>query len=249
MKKLVILFTLFVHSMFIFSQTSGGQIKRSTKSSSTSITNRAIVPSKKMNILPKAVDLGLPSGTLWADRNLGANTPEGYGSYYAWGETQSKSAYTESNYKLWQKEKYRINYEDMNENRKYELDINDDAALAIWGRKWRIPTNEQFKELTDSRYTKMEWVEYHSVKGLRISSLSNNNFIFLPASGLMLNESPLNDSEWGHYWSRSLNDNDSNMAYSLSVNQFLTEQNTISERTSVGRRYYGLSIRPVSVHN
>ena len=247
-KKTLLLLVLF-QPVFVFAQTSGGQIKRSTKSSSTSMTKRAVLPSKKGKIPIKAVDLGLPSGTLWADRNLGANTPEEYGSYFAWGEIHSKSTYSESNYKLRWKEKYHLSSEDMNVNRKYELDKNDDAAFVIWGQKWRIPTNEQFNELTDSRYTKIEWVDYHSVKGLRISSLSNNNFIFLPASGLMLDDSPLNDSEWGYYWSRSLLDNDSNMAYNLSISQLLIENNLIGKRESMSRRFYGLSIRPVFTPN
>ena len=84
------------------------------------------------------VDLGLPSGTKWATCNIGTSTPSGYGNYYAWGETSTKSSYTEANSRTYGK-----NISDFSGNTYY------DAATANWGSGWRMPTYKEFQELKE----------------------------------------------------------------------------------------------------
>lgn len=85
------------------------------------------------------VDLGLPSGTLWATCNVGADKPESYGSYFAWGETHTKGEYTEENSLTLDKE-----IPDISGNPQY------DAARCLWGGNWRIPTKEECEELVNN---------------------------------------------------------------------------------------------------
>ncbi len=133
----------------------------------------------------KAIDLGLPSGTLWANMNVGANTPEGYGSYFAWGETSPKSRYLWNNYK-WCKG----NYDELTKycpegdygtiDTRKRLTLEDDAAYVNWGGTWHMPTVEQFKELR----TKCDWIwtTQNNIEGCRVEGI-NGNSIFLPAAG------------------------------------------------------------------
>ena len=105
------------------------------------------------------VDLGLPSGTLWATCNVGATKPEEYGDYFAWGETVPKDEYSWKTYK-WEEyvvnndgtykvviKKYNNNNMYGNTDNKSELDLDDDAAYANWGNNWRMPSIEQIREL------------------------------------------------------------------------------------------------------
>lgn len=90
------------------------------------------------------VDLGLPSGTLWATMNIGASSPTGFGSYFAWGETSTKSSYTWNNYALGTEDnltKYNAT------DGKTRLELSDDAAHVLWGGDWHIPTIDQWREL------------------------------------------------------------------------------------------------------
>ena len=90
------------------------------------------------------VDLGLPSGTLWATMNVGAKSPESYGGYYAWGETETKSSYFLENYSFYSNGNYsKYNNEDKLEN----LLPEDDVAMLRTKEKWFIPSNEQINEL------------------------------------------------------------------------------------------------------
>ena len=104
------------------------------------------------------VDLGLPSGTLWATCNVGANTPEEYGDYFAWGETEPKDYYGWNTYKWCNGSRYTLTkyctdssygYNGFVDN-KAELDPEDDAAYVNWGSSWRIPTTEQQCELYEN---------------------------------------------------------------------------------------------------
>lgn len=113
----------------------------------------------------KYVDLGLPSGTLWATCNVGASKPEDYGECFAWGETtgykNGKTNFDWSTYKYCKASnstltKYCNNSDYGNDGKtdsKKELDLSDDAAYVNWGADWRMPTEEQFKELINSSYT------------------------------------------------------------------------------------------------
>ena len=141
------------------------------------------------------VDLGLPSGTLWATCNVGADTPEGYGHYFAWGETEPKSDYTWETYAFFGAydasdnalmTKYctmiKYGYNGFCDRKSY-LDPEDDAATVNWGSEWQMPDEDQIDELIDDDYTTTSWTTQNGIVGCKITSNSNGNSIFLPAAG------------------------------------------------------------------
>ena len=156
------------------------------------------------------VDLGLPSGTLWATCNIGADTPEGYGSYFAWGETEPKDIYDWKSYKYGRffNERYQLN--------KYctdscygingfvdnlpVLEPDDDVARVCWGEGWCMPTIGEWEELFLN--TTGEWTKLNDVKGWRCTA-SNGNSLFLPAAGYWWDDAF--NADLGLYWSRSIN--------------------------------------------
>ena len=154
------------------------------------------------------VDLGLPSGTLWATCNVGANSPEDYGNLYAWGETTTKTTYDWSTYKycngnLKTLTKY-CNCSALGNNGFTDtltvLQSSDDAATANWGSGWCMPTKAQWEELMHN--TTVTCTMQNGVSGSRFTA-SNGNSLFLPAAGY-------HDRDWsslwnfGFYWSSSL---------------------------------------------
>ena len=151
------------------------------------------------------VDLGLPSGTLWATCNVGASRPEEYGNYYAWGETVPKDYYDFSTY-LWTN-----NYGELTKycndsywgvvDNKLELDPEDDAAYANWGSSWRMPTTQQQSELINN--CSRQWTTMNGVNGTLLTG-PNGNTLFLPAAG-SFNYSELESvGVRCNFWSRSL---------------------------------------------
>jgi hypothetical protein len=131
------------------------------------------------------VDLGLPSGTLWATCNVGANAPEEFGHQFAWGETAPKETYNWYTYK-WCEDglltKYCNNSSDGTVDNKIELDPEDDAAYVNWGPSWRMPTVEQLVELYSN--CTQQWTELNGVKGILVTG-PNGNSIFLPLGGAL----------------------------------------------------------------
>lgn len=129
------------------------------------------------------VDLGLPSGNLWAACNLGASAPEQYGDYYAWGEVEPKQKYTSLNHK-WYKEgapsqgftKYN------NEDGKLTLEDEDDAVIQKLGNGWRTPTLADFRELTNQKLTTIKKTTLNGVAGYQITSKKNGKSIFIPCA-------------------------------------------------------------------
>ena len=155
------------------------------------------------------IDLGLPSGTLWATCNVGANTPENYGDYFAWGETCPKTTYTWPTYKYCNGEDHKLTkYCNMASfgNEGYTdtftvLCSEDDAATANWGDRWSMPTDAQWQELWNNTTTL--WTTQNGVNG-RLIRASNGNSIFLPAGGYYWIESLNRVGSDGNYWSSSL---------------------------------------------
>ncbi len=154
------------------------------------------------------VDLGLPSGTLWATRNVGASAPEEYGDYFAWGETEPKNDYDWSTYKwcngsMTKLTKYctysYYGYNDFVDD-KTELDPADDAACAHYPGG-RMPSLEQIKELIDS--CTWTWSQLNGVHGA-LATGPNGNTMFLPLPGEYLSDRPYAGTK-GYYWSRTLN--------------------------------------------
>lgn len=144
------------------------------------------------------VDLGLPSGLLWATCNIGADAPEDYGEYFAWGETTPKSVYNWGTYQLY----------DGSNVTKYtgsdgltNLLPEDDAAAANWGGGWRMPTIEEWQELVQN--TTITWTTINDVNG-RLFTASNGNSLFIPAAGYYYASTLELSENYGLYWSSSL---------------------------------------------
>ncbi len=157
----------------------------------------------------KAIDLGLPSGLLWATCNVGANSPEDYGDYYAWGETKTKSEYSSDNYThrrsiIHRFTKYNIDSDYGNVDNLTTLTASDDAATANYGDKWRTPTAEEWQELRgDCEWTWIDNYNNTGVAGYEVKG-SNGNSIFLPAAGGRNNDNLYDAGSYGYYWSSSL---------------------------------------------
>ncbi|MDO5342671.1 MAG: hypothetical protein Q4F69_09505 [Bacteroidia bacterium] len=152
------------------------------------------------------VDLGLPSGLLWATCNVGADKPEDYGDYFAWGETTTKSTYNWSTYKWCNGDydnltKYNTDSDYGTVDNKTVLDPEDDAAHVKWGGAWRMPTKTEMKELKDNCTS--EWTTQNGVNGRKFTG-PNGESIFLPAAGYYYGGSLYNAGSYGDYWSSSL---------------------------------------------
>ena len=171
------------------------------------------------------VDLGLPSGLKWATCNVGATTQEGYGNYYAWGETTTKASYDQSNSVT-----YLQQISDISGNVTY------DAARANWGSTWRMPTKAEIEELNNN--CTWTWTTQNGVNGYKVTG-PNGNSIFLPAAGYY-NGSSLNGVGGdGDYWSSSPYETNISHAYGLYFG-------SSSHSVKWGNRSYGQTIRPVS---
>lgn len=169
------------------------------------------------------VDLGL--SVKWATCNVGADKPEDYGNYYAWGETSTKSSYTESNSKTYGK-----NYSDIKGDSRY------DAARANWGSTWKMPTKSELEELKN-RCT-WKWTTQNGVKGYKVTG-PNGNSIFLPAAGCRDGSSLYYAGEDGLYWGSTPLESSSDGAYYLFFD-------SSSQGVDWFDRRYGRSVRPVS---
>lgn len=177
----------------------------------------------------KYVDLGLPSGLKWATCNVGANSPEDYGDYYAWGETSTKSNYTEGNCTTYDK-----NMSDIGGNPKY------DVARANWGSSWRLPTKAEFAELRNEDNCTWLWTTQGGKKGYKVISKRNGNNIFLPAAGDRYVTYLRYGGSGGFYWSSTPFGSGTCYAYTL----FFDSRSLFTGWTR--SRGYGCSVRPVS---
>ena len=193
------------------------------------------------------VDLGLPSGTRWATCNVGANSPEGYGNYYAWGEIRTKSDY------LWETYKYCYDGSDEKltkycDNSEFgykgftdglrELLPEDDAATVNWSDNWQTPSLEQMQELIDN--TTSEWTTQNGVSGRLIRSVNNDKTLFLPATGMYGNYGLHATGSEARYWSRNLKDDSCISAFVL-----MLESKWDSFEIFYNNRRIGQPVRPV----
>ena len=185
------------------------------------------------------VDLGLPSGTLWATTNI--QDADGNELYFAWGETQGYTlgqVGTDKNF-TWEDYEFGDNLSKYNESDgKTELEAIDDAATANWGSDWRMPTNEQFEELIENTTT--AWTQVDGVNGLLCTSTANINTLFFPAIGKAAS-SEISSENFSFCWSASL-DEDFYDAWILFFGDGYSGQD-------FNLRCNGCSVRPVRVSN
>ena len=191
------------------------------------------------------VDLGL--SVKWATCNVGAEKPEDYGDYYAWGETSTKSSYTWINYKFRTSgdsyenvkfSKYNTESEYGPIDNRSTLDLVDDVARQKWGGSWRMPTLTEFDELIDN--CTWTWTALNGVNGYKVTSKISGytgRSIFLPAAGWRYGTGLIGAGSRGYYWSSSLNTDNPGNARSLYFG-------SDSRRTDYYRRD-GQSVRPV----
>ena len=240
-----------------------GIVFEKTTSKSISIERNAIskmspmeIPSD-LDLVPDAVDLGLPSGLKWASFNLGASWPEDYGDYYAWAETEpyyssqdpliwkegKENGYAWASYK-WSMDTYLTmtkycTSSDFGYNGfidgKTALDPEDDAVHVNLGGNWRMPTDAEWAELREN--CTWTWTTQNGIAGSLVTA-GNGNSIFLPAAGYWYCTDLRNAGSVGYYRSSSLsptgpNDAEDVIFYSDGVSAYL------------GSRSYGFSVRPV----
>ncbi len=177
---------------------------------------------------PHAIDLGLPSGTKWACCNVGANSPEEYGGYYAWGEVAEKGVYN------WDTYAYGSDWDDCQYIGSEISGTQYDVAHVQWGGSWRMPTLAQCEELMDCCTS--SWTSVNGVNGRKFVG-PNGNSIFLPAAGCRWDDYLNYAGSGGYYWSGTLNDSYDSGAYSLYADGSLYWYGS--------NRYYGRSVRPV----
>lgn len=198
------------------------------------------------------VDLGLPSGTKWANCNIGATSPEDYGEYFAWGETSPKYIYEWNNYRwcdgVYTKLTKYCNYAQYGNNGFTDnlttLEASDDAAMANWGVGWRMPTQVEMQELLDNcTYTR---TTESGARGCKFTG-PNGNSIFLPAAGYHPYGSSLHDASfYGYYWSCSLGtDYLPYRAWYLFLDFTSGNSGSCGMGNLDGNRCRGLSVRPV----
>ena len=190
------------------------------------------------------VDLGLPSGTLWADRNIGADNPEDYGHYFAWGETTTKNSYEWSTYKYangnYDKltkycNKSKSGYNGYTDSLKI-LELSDDVAYQIWGSNWCIPTASLFEEL--EKECSWTWKSHNGKSGYEVKG-SNGKSIFLPAAGYQFEANLDRINRCGYYLSSSIIGFDPSGCFVLMFNSGIMNVVGWCDRA------YGWSVRPV----
>jgi len=200
----------------------------------------------------EAVDLNLPSGTKWANMNIGATSETDYGDYFAWGAVEPfyntlspiawESGYTTGyvsesapfwNGSAWTKYTTSDSY----------LEAADDAVVANWGAPWQMPTYEEYVELLTG--TDQVWVANYNdtgVSGMKfINKQDATKFIFLPTGGQIDGTDFANKGEYGYYWLSSIHPSDINLAYCFYIH------NTVSATS--GSRYKGQTIRAIQHPN
>ena len=165
----------------------------------------------------KYVDLGL--SVKWATCNIGASKPEDYSDYFAWGEDETKSTYTQDNSSTYGKTYYTFR----------------DAAKTKWGGSWRMPTADECRELIDN--CTWEFTTLGEREGYKVTNKKNGNSIFLPAAGDYDETGLVQAGEWGDYWSSSPDDRNDFAYCLLFIDDICVQYDWC---------YFGKSIRPVA---
>ena len=183
----------------------------------------------------KAVDLNLPSGTLWASANVGATRPEEKGGYYAWGETEEKTEYS------WKTYIHCDGYSNTCHNIGSNISGTVyDVAHMIWGGNWQMPVEEQIKELLD--ICAHAWAIVNGVEGCKFIG-PNGNSIFLPTTGFRWNDSIRLNNIYGNYWySSKLTDGVHYLSFKNEFKPYISDSHCCAP-------FYGQCVRPVYVES
>ena len=229
--------------------TDGNELTRSYNGSTSVLNRKAVINMGTASVAQGwtptinghgYVDLGL--SVKWATCNVGADSPEEYGYYFAWGETESKSDYSQANYKF--TTDGGSTFTKYTGSDKSVLDAEDDAATANWGGAWRMPTIEEVKNLLDN--CTWEWqaagnTTFGGVAGYKVTSNKagyTDKYIFLPASGVRTGVTFINAGSYGYYWSATLCSVDARGA-------FLLRFGSGNHNWLYDYRFNGRSVRPV----
>ena len=188
---------------------------------------------------PHVIDMGI--GVKFACCNVGADTPSDYGYYFAWGETMPKSTYNSSTYEWCNGSydtltKYCTNSNYGTVDSLSQLEFTDDAACAVMGGTWRMPTTAELDALSNN--CTWTWISEGGHNGYLVTA-SNGHKLFLPAAGWRSGASCSGWDSYGYYWSSALDTFNSNFGQSLYFHSG-------SHSTSNFNRYYGRSIRAVT---
>ncbi len=188
-----------------------------------------------------AVDMGLPSGTLWCDRNVGAKFPEDYGAFFSCGNTDPH--YPNRDNMDWGDDDdgfdYSFDSDTYEKTAGYKLEGNidtaHDAAHVNMGEPWQMPTKDQIKELFDN----CDWVRktINGINGYLVTSKINGNVIFFPAAGYWYGTTLSNRGSNGYYWASSL--------YSSSNGRYLNFNSAGVNPQNYNYRFYGFTVRAV----
>lgn len=207
------------------------------------------------------IDLGL--SVLWADRNIGADSPSDYGDYFAWGETTPKNTYSWDNYKYCKSGELSINTDlplitkycaendcGIVDNKKI-LEPEDDAATQNWGNGWRMPTLDEYMELIMNCDGK--WTERDGIKGCEFTSKKNGNKVFFPAAGRKDEKSLSDTASVGLYWTACIYETPSYLSSLISSDAYtppcLNFNHNDAIRGYLFGRSCGLPVRAVRSKN
>ena len=190
---------------------------------------------------PEAIDLGLPSGTLWASYNVGATKPQEPGTYYAWGDTDTKTEFTWASYYYYNSSLSPTIFKYNKDDNKKRLDYWDDQAWWIYGGEWRVPTVAMYQELKDNCTITVE--TYFGVYGAKFTG-PNGMSIFLPFNGYMDGTSTVEKNSQCFYWLSDLDP--SNIGSGCYF--YVRRSDNASEAYVCGRNY-GLPVRAVKPGN
>ena len=206
------------------------------------INRRRVMGGGEKGLPAGAIDMGLPSGTLWAQGNIvkdangnyAIGEPTDYGCYFSWGNIDGHNegegySFSEANYALTPGSKVKG---DISSD-----DAEHDAAVARIGGGFHMLSGAQIIELFNSEYTTNEWTTLNGVNGRRVTSKANGNSIFLPATGLYNGTSLNNRSYNGSYWLLNL--------YSASYANCLYFNSNNLRKMATYNRYYGFPVRAV----
>lgn len=198
--------------------------------------------------LVEIVDLGL--SVKWGTCNVGADTPDGYGNLYSWAEASPKESYKNTYYThgLGTADSPCTKYCTVEScgtvDNKTVIEPSDDAVAVTKGGDWRMPTRDEFKELLTE--CEWEWITLNGTGGMKVTSSTNGNSIFLPAGGRSFNTTNSSKGSKGYYWTSTLV-TESSVSTNNTITAFdiyFSSTGTYSEPQQT-RRYYGESVRGV----